>query len=194
MKNHTSSKNHKSISSPSSSSLVQEVRHSNFHDHNILIYPDLTTYRKIYSESAKLALDNNEVVLLVTTYDSFGRIKDSLTLSGISVNNEIKNGNLVILDAVKAYQIDIHGALKFATTLAKRAESDRKSGVFGLTEMGSFFIAERIASLLEYERSLPKKWELNNFKSACTYHKDDFASLSKEQQEIILSAHNRVLA
>jgi hypothetical protein len=182
------------MSSPSFSSLVHEVRHSNFHDHNMLIYPDLTTYRKIYSESAKLALDNNEVVLLVTTYDSFDRMKDSLTQAGISVNNEIKNGNLVILDAVKAYQIDIHGALKFATTLAKRAESDRKSGVFGLTEMGSFFIAERIASLLEYERSLPKKWELNNFKSACTYHKDDFATLSKQQQETILSAHNRVLA
>jgi hypothetical protein len=182
------------MSSPSSSSsLVQEVRHSDFHDHNMLIYPDLTTYRKIYSESAKLALDNNEVVLLVTTYDSFHRIKDSLTQAGISVNNEIKNGNLVILDAVKAYQIDTHGALKFATTLAKLAESDRKSGVFGLAEMGSFFIAERIASLLEYERSLPKKWELNNFKSACTYHKDDFANLSKQQQETILSAHNRVL-
>jgi hypothetical protein len=196
MKNHTSSKNHKNMSSPSSSpSLVQEVRHSNLHDHNMLIYPDLTTYRKVYSESAKLALDNNEVVLLVTTYDSFDRIKDSLTQAGISVNNEIKNGNLVILDAVRAYQIDIHGALKFATTLAKRAaESDAKSGVFALTEMGSFFIAEQIASLLEYERSLPKKWELNNFKSACTYHKDDFATLPKQQQETILSAHNRVLA
>lgn len=182
------------MSSPSSSSLVQGIRHSNFHDHNMLIYPDLKTYRKIYSESAKQALDNNEVVFLVTTYDSFDRIKDSLTQEGISVNNEIKEGNLVILDAVKAYQIDIHGALKFVTTLAKRAESDRKSGVFGLTEMGSFFIAEQIASLLEYEQSLPKMWELNNFKSACTYHKDDFATLSKKQQETLLSAHNRVLA
>ena len=194
MKNHTSIESHKSMSSPSFSSLVQEIRHSDFHDHNMLIYPDLTTYRKIYSESAKLALDNNEVVLLVTTYDSFDRIKDSLTQAGISVNNEIKEGNLVILDAVKAYQIDIHGALKFATTLAKRAESDGKSGVFALTEMGSFFIAERIASLLEYEASLQKKWELNNFKSVCTYHNGDFATLSKQQQETIISAHNRVLA
>ena len=182
------------MSSPSSSSLVQEVRHSNFHDHNMLIYPDLTTYRKIYSESAKQALDNNEVVLLVTTYDSFDRIKNSLTQEGISVNDEIKNGNLVILDAVKAYQIDIHGALKFATKVAKQAESDRKSGVFGLTEMGSFFIAERIASLLEYEASLPKKWDLNNFKSACTYHNDDFGTLAKQQQETIISVHNRVIA
>src|SRR3712207_1755426 len=157
IKKHTSNRNHKSMSSTSSSSLVQEIRHSNFRDHDMLIYPDLTTYRKIYSESAKQALDNNEVVFLVTTYDSFDRIKDSLTQVGISVNNQIKEGNLIILDAVKAYQIDIQGALKFATTLVKRAESERKSGVFALTEMGSFFIAERIATLLEYERSMPKK-------------------------------------
>jgi KaiC/GvpD/RAD55 family RecA-like ATPase len=182
------------MSSPSSSSLVQEIRRSNFRDHNMLIYPDLATYRKIYSESARQALDNNEVVLLVTTYDSFDRIKDSLAQAGISVNNEIKEGNLVILDAVKAYQIDIHGALNVATTLAKRAENDRKSGVFALTEMGSFFIVDRIASLLEYEQSLPKKWELNNFKSACTYHRDDFANLSNQQQKAIVSAHNHVFA
>jgi len=181
-----------STSSPSSS-LVQEIRHSSFHDHNMLIYPDLSTYRKIYSESTKQALDNNEVVFLVTTYDSFDKIKDSLTQAGISVNKEMNEGNLVISDAVKTYQIDIHGALRFATTLAKRAEGGRKSGVFALTEMGSFFIADRIASLVEYERSLPKKWEFNNFKSFCTYHNDDFAILSRQQQKIILSAHNRVL-
>jgi KaiC/GvpD/RAD55 family RecA-like ATPase len=193
MKNHTSIKNHKGMSSPSSSSsLVQEIHHSNFHDHNMLIYPDLTTYRKIYSESAKLALDNDEIVLLVTTYDSFDRIKDSLTQADISVNNQIKEGSLVILDAVEAYQIDIHGALKFATTLVKRAESDGKEGVFALTEMGSFFVAERIASLLEYETNLQKKFDIR-LKAACIYHKDDFATLSKQQQETILSAHNSVL-
>ena len=86
----------------------------------------------------------------------------------LSVNKETKEGNLIILDSIKAYQIDIHGAANFATTVAKRAEIDGKAGVFGLTEMGSFFIAERTASLLEYEQSLPKKWDLN-FKSTCTF-------------------------
>jgi hypothetical protein len=165
---------------------------THLYDHNILVYPDLPTYRKIYSESAKQALDSNEIVFLVTTYDSFDRIKDTLRKNGISVNNEIKEGNLIILDSVKTYQIDIHGAVNFITTVAKRAERDGKAGVFGLTEMGSFFIAEQIASLTQYEQSLPKKWDIN-FKSTCTYHKDDFANLSKQQQETILSAHNRAM-
>ena len=112
--------------------------------------------------------------------------------AGISVNNETKEGNLIILDSIKACQIDIQGAANLATTVAKRAEIDGKAGVFGLTEMGSFFIAERTASLLEYEQSLPKKWDLN-FKSTCTYHTDDFATLSKQQQETLLSTHNWVM-
>lgn len=41
--------------------------------------------------------------------------------------------------------------------------------------------------------SQPKKWDLN-FKSTYTYHTDDFATLSKQQQETLLSAHNRVMA
>jgi hypothetical protein len=180
------------MSSPSSSSVVEEIRHSKFHAHNMLIYPDLPTYRKIYSESAKQAVDNNETVLLITTYDSFDRIKDSLTQVGISVNKETKEGNLIILDAVKAYQIDTYGAVKFVTTLVKRAERDGKAGVFALTEMGSFFIAQRIASLLEYERRLQKKFDIR-LRATCTYHKGDFETLPKEKQEKILSAHSRVL-
>ncbi len=109
----------------------------------MLIYPDLTTYRKIYSESAKQALDDNETVLLITTYDSFDKINDSLTQVGVSVSKETKEeGNLVIL--------------------------------------------------LEYERSLQKRFDIR-LKGTCTYHKDDFATLPKEQQETIISAHNRVL-
>ena len=181
------------MSSLSSSSVVQQMRHSNFHDHNMLIYPDLPSYRKIYSESANQALDNNETVLLITTYDSFETIKDSLTEAGISVNNQTKEGNLIILDAVKAYQIDTYGAVKFVTTLVKQAERDGKAGVFALTDMGSFFIAERTATLLEYEASLQKKLDIR-LKATCTYHKGDFATLPKEQQEIILSTHNRVLS
>ena len=180
------------MSSPFSSSLVQDICHSNFYDHNMLIYPDLTTYRRIYSESAKQSLDNNETVLLITTYDSFDRIKDSMMQVGISVSNETKEGNLTILDAVKTYQIDTYGAVKFVTTLVKQAERDGKAGVFALTDMGSFFIAERTATLLEYEASLQKKLDIR-LKATCTYHKGDFATLPKEQQEIILSAHNRVL-
>ena len=183
----------RSISSSSSSSLIEKIRQSNFHDHDIMIYPDLTSFRPVYSQATKEALERNEIVFLATTYDSFQKVIDSLTQVGVSVNKEAKDGNLIILDAVKAYQIDEFGAFKFAQSLVMRAAKDGKAGVFNISDLGSFFVADRIPTLLEYERRIPKKMDLE-FKGICAYHEGDFANLSKEQQEIILSAHNRIMA
>ena len=192
----SSSRSHKdksSISSSSSSSLIEKIRQSNFHDHDIMIYPDLPTFRQVYSQATKEALERNEIVFLATTYDSFQKVIDSLTQVGVSVNKEAKDGNLIISDAVKAYQIDVFGAYKFAQSLVMRAAKDSKAGVFNISDLGSFFVADRIPTLLGYERSIPKKMDLE-FKGICAYHEGDFANLSKEQQEIILSAHNRIMA
>jgi len=191
----SSSRSHedKSIPSSSSSSLIEKIRQSNFHDHDIMIYPDLPTFRQVYSQATKEALERNEIVFVATTYDSFQKVIDSLTQVGISVNKEAKDGNLIILDAVRAYQIDTFGALKFAQSLVMRAAKEGKAGVFNISDLGSFFVADRILTLLGYERSIPKKMDLE-FKGICAYHEGDFANLSKEQQEIILSAHNRIMA
>jgi hypothetical protein len=191
----SSSRSHedKSISSLSSSSLIEKIRQSNFHDHDIIIYPDLPTFRQVYSQATKEALERNEIVFLATTYDSFQKVIDSLTQVGVSVNKEAKDGNLIILDAIKAYQIDVFGAYRFAQSLGMRATKDGKAGVFNISDLGSFFVADRIPTLLGYERSIPKRMDLE-FKGICAYHEGDFANLSKEQQEIILSAHNRIMA
>ena len=191
----SSSRSHedKSISSLSSSSLIEKIHQSNFHDHDIMIYPDLPTFRQVYSQATKEALERNEIVFLATTYDSFQKVIDSLKQVGVSVNKEAKDGNLIILDAVKAYQIDVFGAFKFAQSLVMRAAKDGKAGVFNISDLGSFFVADRIPTLLGYERSIPKRMDFE-FKAICAYHEGDFANLSKEQQEIILSAHNRIMA
>jgi DcmR-like sensory protein len=191
----SSSRSHedKSISSSSSSSLIEKIRQSDFHDHNIIIYPDLPTFRQVYSQATKEALERNEIVFLATTYDSFQKVIDSLTQVGVSVNKEAKDGNLIILDAIKAYQIDVFGAYRFAQSLVMRAAKNGKAGVFNISDLGSFFVADRIPALVGYERSIPKKMDLE-FKGICAYHEGDFANLSKEQQEIILSAHNRIMA
>lgn len=187
----TSSRNRENMSR--SSALVEKIRQSHFHDHDAMIYPDLPTFRQVYSEATKEALDRNEIVFLATTYDSFQSVTDSLTHIGILVNREAKDGNLIILDAVKAYQIDTLGAYKFAQTLVMRAAKDGKAGVFNISDLGSFFLTERIPRLLQYEEGIPKKMMDLEFKGICAYHKEDFASLSKEQQEMVISSHNRIM-
>ena len=155
----------------------------------MLIYSDLPTFRKIYSESTRQALHSNEIVFLATTYDPFDKVTDELRSKGISVDNETKDGNLVIVDAVRAYQIDTYGAMKLGKSLVLRAIKEGKSGVFNMSDMGSFFLSERIETLVEYERSLREKKDLK-FKAICSYHKGNFGILNDEQQNALRSAHN----
>ena len=172
--------------------IIEDIRRSNFHDHNMLIYSDLPTFREIYSECTRQALHNNEIVFLATTYDPFDKVTDELRSKGISVDNETKDGNLVIVDAVRAYQIDTYGAMKLGKSLVLRAIKEGKSGVFNMSDMGSFFLSERIETLVEYERSLRGKKDLK-FKAICSYHKGNFGKLNDEQQNVLRSAHNAFL-
>jgi hypothetical protein len=174
------------------SGIIEDIRRSNFHDHNMLIYSDLPTFRKIYSECTRQALHSNEIVFLATTYDPFDKVTDELRSKGISVDNETKDGNLVIVDAVRAYQIDTYGAMKLGKSLVLRAIKEGKSGVFNMSDMGSFFLSERIERLVEYERSLREKKDLK-FKAICSYHKGNFGKLNDEQQNVLRSAHNALL-
>jgi hypothetical protein len=172
--------------------IIEDIRRSNFYYHNMLIYSDLPTFRKIYSECTRQALHSNEIVFLATTYDPFDKVTDELRRKGISVDNETKDGNLVIVDAVRAYQIDIYGAMKLGKSLVLRAIKEGKSGVFNMSDMGSFFLSERIETLVEYERSLREKKDLK-FKAICSYHKGNFGKLNDEQQNVLRSAHNALL-
>jgi MEDS: MEthanogen/methylotroph, DcmR Sensory domain len=174
------------------SSIIEDIQRSDFQEHNLLIYPDLPSFRQIYSECTKRALDNNEIVFLATTYDSFDRIEDALRSKGISVDSEKKDGNLIIVDAVRAYQVDTYGAMKVGKRLAMRAAEGGKPGVFNLSDLGSFFLSERIDTLIEYEQSLPKKMDFK-FKAICSYHRGDFGKLAEEQQEALLLGHNNVI-
>ena len=169
--------------------IIEDIRRSNFYDHNMLIYSDLSTFKKIYSECTRQALHSNEIVFLATTYDPFDKVTDELRSKGISVDNETKDGNLVIVDAVRAYQIDTYGAMKLGKSLVLRAIKEGKSGVFNMSDMGSFFLSERIETLVEYERSLREKKDLK-FKAICSYHKGNFGKLNDEQQNVLRSAHN----
>jgi hypothetical protein len=174
------------------SGIIEDIRRSSFHDHDMLIYSDLPTFRKIYSECTRQALHSNEIVFLATTYDPFDKVTDELRSKGISVDDETKAGNLVIVDAVRAYQIDTYGAMKLGKSLVLRAIKEGKSGVFNMSDMGSFFLSERIERLVEYERSLRGKKDLK-FKAICSYHKGNFGKLNDEQQNVLRSAHNALL-
>lgn len=172
--------------------ITKDIMRSDFKEHNMLLYPDLQSYREIYSECTRQALENNEAVFLATTYESFENISNTLSSKGIHVDNETSKGNLVIVDAVGAYQIDTSGAMNLVKDLITRVVSREKAGVFNISDMGSFFLTERTHDLIEYEKSIPKKMDLK-FVGICAYHMDNFDMLTEDQQQKLVSFHHRVM-
>ena len=82
--------------------------------------------------------------------------------------------------------------MKLGESLVLRAIKEGKSGVFNMSDMGSFFLSERIETLVEYERNLRENEDLK-FKAICSYHKGNFGKLNDEQQNVLRSAHNALL-
>ncbi len=80
-----------------------ELEHSCYSEHNILIYDDLYTLREIYCRFAKIALEkNNEIMLMVSTYETPKTVREMLTEYEIDVKKYKSNGSLVIIDSVRA--------------------------------------------------------------------------------------------
>lgn len=70
-RSHKNDNDSTSSSSPPPSSLIEKIHQSQPHDHDAMIYSDLPSFRQIYSQATKEALERNEIVFPATTYDSF---------------------------------------------------------------------------------------------------------------------------
>jgi hypothetical protein len=135
--------------------------------------------------------------------------------SGIDVSKYEKEGSLMIIDSLKGYfppegqssyyshddnnnnNNNIRGGLDFMSfiyILLKQAERRRKDGVTVLADLGSFYHHHKHGNqkLIEYEKSLPKKYDSMNLKGFCLYHQKDFDSQFRlEQQAELIDCHSR---
>jgi hypothetical protein len=175
------------------SSTRNELDNSSYHEHSIIVYEDLDAFREIYCRYTKEALENNnEIVVIASTYDTPQTVRQLISDYGVDVGKHEADGCLHIVDSVAAYSdSDIYGMIKLLRTLAARAQKQGKSGIFNLSDMGSFFVTGRENDLLTYEISIPKNLDIK-LKGFCCYHGLDFQrKLSKEQQNLLLNHHAR---
>ncbi|MFL6329155.1 MAG: hypothetical protein ACJ71I_16955 [Nitrososphaeraceae archaeon] len=91
--------------------VLEEMVSSNYGEHNILVYPDKSTLREIYSCYCKLSLeyDNNsncasdEMILLFPSYETVQGVKRTLEKkAGIDAEKYEKDGSLAIIDSFEA--------------------------------------------------------------------------------------------
>ncbi|HZA63576.1 MAG TPA: MEDS domain-containing protein, partial [Nitrososphaeraceae archaeon] len=124
---------------------------------------------------------------------SINDVKNNLRLSGVDVERYLNKGTLFIVDAQHGYQdADTNGMWKFAMSLLSRAKREGRQGITWFGDAGSFFSFEKIEDLMQYELSLPQRYE-DIIKTVCSYHLKDFEKLTETQQQTLFDHHFKSL-
>jgi len=171
----------------------QRIAKSKYGDHNLLIYNDLTDFRKIYTYHSKESLEkNNEIVLLASTYETPDKVRNNLESAGVNIQKHMQDGSLMVIDSMRGYHMsDVYGVVKLVETLQVRGQSEGKSGVLCFADIGTFFLLDKIQKLVDYELTVPKKLDMK-VKAFCCYHKGNFDFFTKQQKQNLLAAHRVV--
>lgn len=157
--------------------------------HNILIYNDLKAFREIYSQYSRALLPENEIIVIGSHYDTKSDVRNTLRLSGIDIEKYLNQGTLFIIDAQEGYQdADDSGIWKLCKSLISRARKEDRRGLTLMGDLGSFFNFEKVEELMQYELSLPQKYQ-DTLKGICCYHSKDFEKLTEAQKNTLFDHH-----
>jgi hypothetical protein len=178
-------------------------------ENGIVIYPNVQTFRQIYTKYAKQQLakedDNNNtrieqskprIILIATFYETIDSVKHSLNAVGVGAQSLIDNGSLVIVDAFSSYYPDIDGMKKLVASLSDRAKKEGRVGVTAIVDMGFFFLFGgdgRATELINYEASLPPKTEGGNVKGFSCYHGGNYNTLKDSQRKELAQKGKKLL-
>jgi MEDS: MEthanogen/methylotroph, DcmR Sensory domain len=170
--------------------ILQHMLQSNFREHNMLVYPHLDVLRDIYSRYCKSQLETGkEIIVHLPTYENITSVRRVLTNTGLDVDRFEIDDSLVIIDSVKGYFDSNPDILTTIEMLAKRAETEKGGGCSVISDMGSFGFLNKEKDLLEYESSLPLRFNSMKCKGFCCYHQANFDRLSENQKEQLFEHH-----
>jgi KaiC/GvpD/RAD55 family RecA-like ATPase len=176
--------------------ILRQLEKTKHGEHNILVYPNTSTLNSVMAAHYKEALEErNELALFVTMYTHPDKVRTILGKAGLDVGKYEEEGSLVIYDAVKGYQSTegVYTVMALINMLFERASKLRKTGMFGMADMGSFFVYEAIDKLISYELSLPSIWKKMKLRSFCLYHREDFNSLLPEERQALIDHHYKYI-
>ena len=185
-------------------------------ENGIVIYPNLQTFRQIYTRYAKDQLAKEEedeeedekinskgneqskprIILIATFYETIDSVKHSLSAVGVDAQSLIDNGSLVIVDAFSSYYPDIDGMKKLVASLSDRARKEGRDGVTAIVDMGFFFLFGgdgRATELINYEASLAPKTEGGNVKGFSCYHSGNYNTLKDSQRKELAQKGKKLL-
>jgi hypothetical protein len=181
-------------------------------ENGIVIYPNLQTFRQIYTRYAKDQLAKEEedekinskgnkqskprIILIATFYETIDSVKHSLSAVSVDAQSLIDNGSLVIIDSFSSYHPDIDGMKKLVASLSDRARKEGRVGVTAIVDMGFFFLFGgdgRATELINYEASLAPKTEGGNVKGFSCYHSGNYNTLKDSQRKELAQKGKKLL-
>ena len=176
--------------------ISQELRRSDPGAHLLVVYPGLLTLREMYSYYTKSALgQGNEIVLILPFYETTDNVRRVLSEDSacIDVRKCEKEQTLLVMDSLKGYFSSKNGLMPFVQQTVEYARTSGKSSVSVLGDMGSFFYLEKKDDLIDWELTLPSRFEVR-LKGVCLYHKQDFdRRLSESDKQKLTEHHDKTL-
>jgi hypothetical protein len=181
--------------------VLEEMVSSDYGEHNILVYPDKSTLREIYSCYCKSSFEYNngnnvdEMILLIPFYETVQGVKRTLEKkAGIDAKKYEKDGSLVIIDSFEAYSRSPYSndnTYKIAPLfklLLQQAEIFGKKGISIISDLGLFYQFQQTEKLIKHEISFGQKTDFK-CKAFCSFRKDYFDTLPEHQKQNLLLHH-----
>ncbi|WP_337863168.1 MEDS domain-containing protein [Nitrososphaera sp.] len=160
--------------------------------HNLLVFDDIVVFREVYCEIAKAALPNNEILIIMTYFETPDQVKFYLREAGVNVDLYGKTGSLFVIDSVEQFfGTNPTDTLRFIELLNKKVRREGKKGVIAIIDMDAFFHLQD-AGLEKYELEVPSGTAGGDafLCLLCAYHRGNFERLDPATQKAITSRHS----
>jgi MEDS: MEthanogen/methylotroph, DcmR Sensory domain len=172
---------------------LEQINQAEYGAHYIIIYPDLDTLRELYSNYIRKQIEeNNEIVLVNPFYETTDSVRKVLSQSNdsLDVSKHGKEKALIIADSLKEYLGEqSHTHLKESSANYIKMG---KNGLSVLADLGAYHHKSMYKDLVDYELSLPTKYDVP-MKGFCLYHQKDFDRFSNEQKQKLIEHHSKAL-
>jgi len=174
---------------------LELINQAGYGTHHMIIYPDLDILREIYSNYVhKQIKENNEIVLVNPFYETTDSVRQILSERYDHGMDDIskfeKEELLIIADALEEYLGD--QPLIYVKKSLENYAKMGKNGVSVLADLGAYPHKSMYNDLVDYELSLPTKYDVQ-MKGFCLYHQKDFDKFSDEQQQKLIEHHGKAI-
>ena len=165
----------------------------------MIIYPDLPTLRKFYSyylhKQIQENSSNNEVTLINPFYETPDSVRQVLSEghTAIDVNkHEKEEQTLLIIDSFKRYFDAPDSDWSLKERMVNHVKKIGKKGFSILGDTGAYTFKGQYKVLVDYELSLPTKYDIA-IKDFCLYHQKDLNRFSEEQKQKLIDHHSMTI-